>query len=55
MIKAFFTAILGGIVLVLFSLVLAVGVIEYVAGCGETYIDSEGTRHMNECILIRSK
>lgn len=52
MIKAFFSFLLGAVVTVMLSLVLVVGVIEYLAGCGETYIDAEGQRHQNECIII---
>lgn len=25
---------------------------EWVAGCGETYTDSSGARHMNECLFV---
>jgi hypothetical protein len=28
-------------------------VAEWAAGCGETYIDSKGKTHQNECIFIR--
>lgn len=31
----------------------AVVLIEWMAGCGETYIDAKGVRHANECIFIR--
>ena len=31
---------------------LALIVIEWMAGCGETYIDSKGVRHANECIFL---
>ncbi len=31
---------------------MAVMFIEWMAGCGETYIDSKGVRHANECIII---
>jgi hypothetical protein len=27
--------------------------IEWAAGCGETYIDSKGIHHSNECIIIK--
>lgn len=52
MIKAFLSFLVGAVVMAMFSLVLVVGVIEYLAGCGETYIDAEGKRHQNECIII---
>lgn len=28
---------------------------EWASGCGETYIDSKGVRHANECIFINRK
>ena len=27
--------------------------IEWAAGCGESYVDSKGIRHSNECIIIK--
>ena len=30
----------------------AVFLLEWMAGCGETYIDAKGERHANECIFI---
>lgn len=26
--------------------------VEFLAGCGETYIDAKGKRHANECLVI---
>lgn len=26
--------------------------VEFLAGCGETYIDAKGNRHANECLII---
>lgn len=37
---------------ILFTALLAVVVIEWMAGCGETYIDSKGVRHANECVFL---
>lgn len=34
------------------SLVFAVVFIEWMAGCGETYIDAKGQRHQYECVFI---
>lgn len=36
-----------------FAVLGAVVLIEWMAGCGETYIDSKGVRHEYECIFIR--
>jgi len=30
----------------------AVLMIEWIAGCGETYVDAEGERHAYECVFI---
>ena len=27
--------------------------IEWAAGCGESYVDSKGIHHSNECIIIK--
>lgn len=44
----FFTA-LG---VVAFAAMLAVLLIEWMAGCGETYVDANGVRHQYECVFI---
>ena len=45
--------VVGGLVLtVLFAGLMAVMFIEWMAGCGESYIDANGVRHLNECIII---
>lgn len=31
---------------------LALFVIEWMAGCGESYVDANGVRHQNECVFI---
>jgi len=35
-----------------FSAFLAVMLLEWMAGCGETYIDANGNRHAHECMFI---
>jgi hypothetical protein len=35
-----------------FALFFAVMLLEWMAGCGETYIDAKGERHANECMFI---
>lgn len=35
-----------------FAVLGAVVLIEWMAGCGETYSDSKGVRHANECVFI---
>ncbi len=41
---ALLTLVIGGFIAVMF--------VEWMAGCGETYIDSKGVHHANECIII---
>lgn len=41
---------LFGLALLLFFVVLFA---EWMAGCGETYVDSKGKTHQNECIFIK--
>lgn len=44
----FFTA-LG---VLCFGLLLAVLLMEWMVGCGESYVDSKGVTHLNECVFI---
>ena len=37
----------------LFGIFLAVMLLEWMAGCGETYVDSKGVRHANECLFLK--
>ena len=41
-------ATIGVLLLGFFVLMIA----EWAAGCGETYVDSKGNRHQNECLFI---
>ena len=50
--KAF--EIFGQITLaVIVGSLLAVLFIEWMAGCGESYVDAKGITHSNECIIIQ--
>lgn len=44
--------IMGVIGMIAFGAFLAVLVIEWMAGCGETYVDANGVRHQYECVFI---
>ena len=35
-----------------FAVLMAVFLLEWMAGCGETYIDAKGVRHVNQCLFI---
>lgn len=50
--KKWIERIISAIALVAMSFGLAVLVMEWMAGCGESYIDSKGVRHQNECLFI---
>jgi len=45
----------SAILMVLFSAFVAVLFIEWLAGCGETYIDAKGVRHQYECVFLTHK
>jgi hypothetical protein len=36
-----------------FAVLGAAVLIEWMAGCGETYTDAKGEQHANECVFIR--
>jgi hypothetical protein len=50
--KKFLEVVGAAVLTVLFVGLMAVMFIEWMAGCGESYIDSKGVRHLNECIII---
>ena len=39
----------------LLGALLALILIEWAAGCGETYIDAQGVEHQNECVFLELK
>jgi len=52
MIKKIISVIAHVVLATLFAGFMAVMFIEWMAGCGESYIDSKGVSHANECIFI---
>lgn len=50
--KTFFVWLVKQLLLLAFGVLLAVLLMEWMAGCGETYTDSKGVQHDNECIFI---
>lgn len=38
---------------VTFGALMALMLVEWAAGCGETYIDANGVRHSYECLFIK--
>jgi len=45
--------LLTAIALLAFGLGGAIFLIEWMAGCGETYIAADGKRYANECVFIK--
>lgn len=35
------------------GLLMAVFLLEWMVGCGETYVDAKGERHEHQCLFIR--
>lgn len=52
MIKKILSVIAHSVLTILAAGFMAVMFIEWMAGCGESYIDSKGVRHANECVII---
>jgi len=49
-----FLKTLGQIIITaLISALFVIMFIEWAAGCGESYVDSKGIHHSNECIIIK--
>ncbi len=44
--------IVGAIASVIFGAAIAVLLMEWMVGCGEYYIDSNGKKHANECLFL---
>lgn len=53
MLKKFGIWLLQGVIGLAFMVGGAMFLVEYMAGCGETYTDSKGRVHHNECMFIR--
>lgn len=51
--KKVFTWIGQLILTVAVSVAFAVFILEWMAGCGETYIAADGKRYANECLFIK--
>jgi hypothetical protein len=47
--------VLGGIATVLFAILLAVILVEWFAGCGETWVQADGSRVIGDCVFINNK
>lgn len=52
LLKRFGMFLLQGLIGLAFLVFFLIIFMEWMAGCGETYIDSKGRRHQHECIFI---
>ena len=50
LLKALVTVVMFVFIVAVFSLVI----LEFLAGCGAMYTDSEGVRHTRECLFINT-
>jgi hypothetical protein len=50
--KRLFDFVVAACTMTIFGVGLAVITIEWFAGCGESYTDAYGKRHLNECVFI---
>lgn len=53
--KALGLWIIQGIIGAVFVLGGAVVLVEWMAGCGETYVDSAGHTHTHQCLIVNFK
>ena len=53
MIKGLIRAICTALVAVFIALFFAIVAVEWAVGCGETFIDSRGIKHENECLFVK--
>lgn len=44
--------ILSALAVLAFTGFMAAMLVEWLAGCGETYIDAQGVSHQNDCVFI---
>ncbi len=51
--KVLLRGILTTVITVGVAMLMASIVIEWMVGCGETYTDSKGERHANQCVFIK--
>lgn len=47
-----FKKLLEFMLVVIVGIAIGVLMLEWLAGCGESYVDAYGVRHQNECLFI---
>lgn len=50
--KAFLLFLITVVLGIAFSFMWALLLVEWAAGCGESYVDANGVRHQYECVFI---
>lgn len=50
--KKIWTYIAEAVTILAFGAIFAVVVVEWFAGCGESYIDANGVSHQYECVFL---
>ena len=53
--KRLLYGLLSAVLFILTAAALLILIIEWMSGCGETYVDAKGVRHHYECIIIPQK
>ena len=53
--KKIFATVTIFLITVLVTVFFAFMLVEWLAGCGETYVDSKGIRHANQCVFLGQK
>lgn len=53
--KTFLRWIATALAVILTAAALLILIIEWMSGCGESYVDAKGVRHHYECIIIPQK
>ena len=53
MIKGLIRAICTVLVAVFIAVFFAIVAVEWAVGCGETFTDSRGNKHQNECLFVK--
>jgi hypothetical protein len=50
--RKLFDIAIAAVTMTIFAAGMAIITIEWMAGCGESYTDAYGKRHLNECVFI---
>ncbi len=45
--------IIDFLIATIFGVLVAILFMEWWVGCGESYVDAKGKRHMNECLFLK--